>query len=112
MFEPLLMTTETITEKMIQTVAVSAAHRMGCRDLSDEKAEDVLIEARDYQRHMKADALAAWLGCTWADRCALVRAMRPQSDDGRSTLRPARQGSALLAMRISADPYGPGHDGS
>jgi hypothetical protein len=62
---------EKITDKMIQTVAVSAAHRMGCRDLSDEDALTILEEARDYQRHMKADALANWLGCTWADRCAL-----------------------------------------
>jgi hypothetical protein len=61
---------EKITDKMIQTVAVSAAHRMGCRDLSEDDALIILEEARDYQRHMKADSLARWLGCTWADRCA------------------------------------------
>ena len=61
---------EKITDKMIQTVTVSAAHRMGCRDLSEDDALVILEEARDYQRHMKADDLAYWLGCTWADRCA------------------------------------------
>lgn len=61
---------EKITDKMIQTVTASAAHRMGRRDLNEDDALVILEEARDYQRHMKADDLAYWLGCTWADRCA------------------------------------------
>jgi hypothetical protein len=52
-------------------VMVSAAYAMGRRDLSEAEAEAIVAEARHTRRHMSADGLARWLGCTYAHREAL-----------------------------------------
>jgi hypothetical protein len=50
---------------------ISAARRMGLRrELPEDEAIEILEESVEAPKHMKADALAVWLGCTWADRCA------------------------------------------
>jgi hypothetical protein len=41
---------------------------MGQKGLTEDEATLILEEASDAPRHMKADDLAAWLGCTYADR--------------------------------------------
>jgi hypothetical protein len=50
---------------------VEAARRMGRKNLPIVEAEAIVHEARYTNRRMKADALALWLGCTYADREAL-----------------------------------------
>jgi hypothetical protein len=55
----------------VGAVMVSAAYAMGRKNLAEAAAEAVVDEARETRKRMTADALAAWLGCTLADRDAL-----------------------------------------
>jgi hypothetical protein len=55
----------------VGAVMVSAAYAMRRKGFTDEEAKAIVREARYTRRHMTAEALAAWLGCTYADREAL-----------------------------------------
>jgi hypothetical protein len=47
---------------------IMAAYRMGQKGLTEVEAALILEEAGDAPRRMKADALATWLGVTYAER--------------------------------------------
>jgi hypothetical protein len=57
------------SKDQVGAVMVSAAYAMGRRNFTE--AEAIVEEARTTRRHMTADGLARWLGCTYADRAAL-----------------------------------------
>jgi hypothetical protein len=59
------------SKDQVGAVMVSAAYAMGRRNFTEAEAEAIVEEARTTRRHMTADGLARWLGCTYADRAAL-----------------------------------------